>query len=523
MTRGRCVVVVVLGMLMIASAAAAAASGIDITPVEGQSFTGDVVGGLVCPLASATITWGDATATSAGSSDGSTGIYGTHTYAEEGSYSGSVSYTYTPFRTCPTGTQTASFQARVQDAALTASGGNLSGTAGQPLSGVVAHFTDANPPASAGEFSAQIGWGDGARTFGTVAAAPAGGFDISGTHTYSTAGSYAVSVTVSDLGGSASSASSAAQIAAPPPPPPPPAHITARFIVNPSAPCLFTKTLLDARDSTLAPGGTNTIYTWDIQSTNGGGGTPGEYDSADPVFVATSDLPYDDVEQEVYVGHATHNTPGFGPTGYNIFDVHLLASPIQVSLTIQQDVPGQGVIYATSPVRTVTFTNADVKLRIGYPGFSPTGTPPVWVLSPGRRHGCPAVTARRFFGVAGVPSSVALAKLAAHSLVVLTAGRSIKLKAGCKNLVKNCFASLDVLARAPKLTRTRRSLPASLGSKTFVVPAGKTISVTIPLKARGQALARAHNLHQVTLVLGSIGARGKIVQTLRTVRLRTGR
>ena len=94
-----------------------------------------------------------------------------------------MSYTYLFTRNCPTGTQTASFQATVQDAPLTANGVNLAGPAGQSLSGVVGHFTDGYPAAGAGEFSAQINWGDGAKTFGTVTAAATGGFDVTGAHT----------------------------------------------------------------------------------------------------------------------------------------------------------------------------------------------------------------------------------------------------------------------------------------------------------------------------------------------------
>src|ERR1017187_6995987 len=58
-----------------------AAAGVDITTVEGQSFTGKVVDIGSCSLASATISWGDG-ATSAGTSDGGTGIQGHHTYAQ---------------------------------------------------------------------------------------------------------------------------------------------------------------------------------------------------------------------------------------------------------------------------------------------------------------------------------------------------------------------------------------------------------------------------------------------------------
>jgi hypothetical protein len=513
---------VMLGMLLIAPVASAAAAGVDITTTEGQSFTGNVVNGLVCPLLSATINWGDGT-TSAGTSDGSTGIQGTHTYAEEGTFSGSVSFTYTRggVFSCPTGAQTATFQATVQDAALTWLGRNLTGTAGQSVSGMVAHFSDANPAAGAGDFSAQITWGDGTSSSGSVSAAAGGGFDVSGTHTYNAAGSYMVSVAVTDAGGSTATTSSTAQIAAAPPPPPPPPNITARFIVNPSSPCLLTKTLLDARDSTLVPGGTNTGYEWNID-----GNDIADSIFSSPVLDATNWLPYDN-SQAVYRGQVTRDVPGFGPTVYNVFRVHLLAPPLQVTLSVQQVVPGRGLIGASSPVRTITFTNPDESLLIGYPGSSVVDTPPAWVINPGQRHGCPPITDRRFFGVKAVPGSVALAKLA-RAAVVLSSGSSIKLQVGCKNPVKGCFASLDVLSRAPKLShaaraRGHRSLPPSLGSKAFVVPAGKTITVTVHLSARGRALARAHQLRRVTLLLGSVGAQGKIVRTLRTVRLRTGR
>ncbi len=202
----------VLGLLVLAPAAAGAAAGVDVTTVEGQSFTGNVVAGLSCPLNSATITWGDGTAGSAGTSDGSTGITGTHTYGEEGSYSGSVSFTYTPLRTCPTGTQTVSFQATVQDAPLTATGRNIAGTAGQSLTAIVAHLSDANPSPTANDFSAQITWGDGSTSSGSVTAAAGGGFDVTGTHTYNTAGNYTVNTSITDLGGSSATAAATVTI-----------------------------------------------------------------------------------------------------------------------------------------------------------------------------------------------------------------------------------------------------------------------------------------------------------------------
>jgi hypothetical protein len=200
-------------LLVFVPGAGAAAAGVDISSVEGQSFTGDVVGGLTCPLASATITWGDGTSTP-GTSDGSTGIQGTHTYAEEGTYSGSVAYAYTPLRTCPSGPQTASFQATVQDAPLTGAGQSITGTAGQSLSAVVAHIDDANPSATTTDLSAQISWGDGTTSSGSLSAGAGGGFDVTGTHTYASAGSYPINTAVADVGGAGTTATSTAQIAA---------------------------------------------------------------------------------------------------------------------------------------------------------------------------------------------------------------------------------------------------------------------------------------------------------------------
>ncbi len=221
------VVLVLAAALATARAVDAAPVGVNVAATEGQAFSGKVVGGLVCPLASATITWGDGTPPSAGTDDGNAGIVGTHIYAEEGAYAGSVSFTYKfTVRSCPTGTQTASFQATVQDAALSATGADVSGSAGRPVGGVVAHVSDANPGADAGDFSARIGWGDGTSSAGTVSAAATGGFDVTGSHTYATAGTFAVATSITDVGGSTAQATSSARISpappGPPPPPPPP-------------------------------------------------------------------------------------------------------------------------------------------------------------------------------------------------------------------------------------------------------------------------------------------------------------
>ncbi len=198
-------------------AADAAAVGSDVEAIEGQSFTGRVVTGLVCSVSNVAITWGDGTAPSADSDGSLAGIEGAHTYAEEGTYTGSVSFTYqSTVRGCPTGTQTVSFQATVRDASLTATGVDVSGTAGRPVNDVVAHFSDANPGADAGDFSARIDWGDGTSTAGTVSAA-AGGFDVTGSHTYAAAGTFTVTTSITDVGGNTAQATSSARISPAPP------------------------------------------------------------------------------------------------------------------------------------------------------------------------------------------------------------------------------------------------------------------------------------------------------------------
>jgi hypothetical protein len=191
-------------------------AGADFTITEGELFSGTVVDIGVCSLSSATIYWGDGTPTSAGVSDGGTGVQGSHTYADERTASGNVSYTCSNM----VGTQTAYFTATVTDAALTGAGRNISGTAGQTLTAAVAHIADANPGATQGDFVAQVAWGDGTTSSASVGVAAAGGFDVAGTHTYTTAGVYPVNTSITDVGGESTSVTSDAEIAVPPNPPP---------------------------------------------------------------------------------------------------------------------------------------------------------------------------------------------------------------------------------------------------------------------------------------------------------------
>jgi hypothetical protein len=85
------------------------------------------------------------------------------------------------------------------DAHITAAGVKFNVQQGVPaLNMRVATFTDPDPGATAGEYTATIAWGDGTSSSGTVTADPGGGFDILGSHTYAQAGTLTALVTVGD-------------------------------------------------------------------------------------------------------------------------------------------------------------------------------------------------------------------------------------------------------------------------------------------------------------------------------------
>jgi streptogramin lyase len=85
------------------------------------------------------------------------------------------------------------------DKGLTVTRTSITPTERSSFTGVVATFTDADPSATPGSFTASITWGDGSTSAGTVSADARGGFDVTGTHTHAEEGKYAVAVTVTDV------------------------------------------------------------------------------------------------------------------------------------------------------------------------------------------------------------------------------------------------------------------------------------------------------------------------------------
>jgi Tol biopolymer transport system component len=102
------------------------------------------------------------------------------------------------------------------DGSLTASGTTILPNTGSAFTGTVASFTDTDPSATATDFTATIDWGDGTSSTasganGTIVTAN-GGFEVRGTHTYTADGTYALSVTITDVAGRQAQAASTAKV-----------------------------------------------------------------------------------------------------------------------------------------------------------------------------------------------------------------------------------------------------------------------------------------------------------------------
>jgi hypothetical protein len=93
---------------------------------------------------------------------------------------------------------------------------SLSGAPGVGIGGVVGSFTDSAPNAKVSNYVATIQWGDGATSAGTIVFnSITGRFDVNGTHTYASAGTYAVAIAVADSVGIGVTIHSGADIVAP--------------------------------------------------------------------------------------------------------------------------------------------------------------------------------------------------------------------------------------------------------------------------------------------------------------------
>jgi hypothetical protein len=185
------------------------ATGLSVNATEGTPYSGPVAtfadvdaDGTAAEYA-ATIDWGDGSSASTGVITGageSFTVTGSHTYADEGSYT--VKTTISDVDNAAN-VAAAMSTATVADAALAATGVSL--TTPDPLNGIVASFTDASTT-SASDFRATIDWGDGSPTSSAPVSGSGGSFTVTGNHTYASLGFFTVTTHVVDDGGSTATA-----------------------------------------------------------------------------------------------------------------------------------------------------------------------------------------------------------------------------------------------------------------------------------------------------------------------------
>jgi hypothetical protein len=188
------------------------ANGTTFGATEGVTFTGTVATftdpdpASTAAEYSATIDWGDTTPTTPGtisSSGPPPGQYftvnGTHIYAEEGGYN--VTVTITDFDNAKNNATVIS-TANVRDAPLVSKCATKP-VSTQTYSGPTAMFTDQSSTGTLSDFSATISWGDSSSSPGTITGGPGNApYTVSGTHTYASTGTFSITTSIKDVGGS---------------------------------------------------------------------------------------------------------------------------------------------------------------------------------------------------------------------------------------------------------------------------------------------------------------------------------
>jgi hypothetical protein len=189
------------------------ATGTPVNAIEGTQFTGTVATFTdpdptdTAGEYSASIDWGDGSLTSPSpgtvtGGNGSFTVTGSHMYAEEGSYPITVTIRDVDNPSNPVIVKST---AKVVDAALSSTCAMPAFTA-QTYSGPTATFTDKSSTGTLSDFSATINWGDGSST-GTISGGPGNApYTVSGSHTYGSTGTFTVTTTVKDVGGSTTTA-----------------------------------------------------------------------------------------------------------------------------------------------------------------------------------------------------------------------------------------------------------------------------------------------------------------------------
>jgi hypothetical protein len=171
-----------------------------------------------CPTTPQHVDWGDGSGSDiAPDCDvpvvGDYSLSATHTYAHAGHYDISVG---------PAGSTVPAAGAQIAAAPLTAAPVTVTATAGTSFTSTLATFSSADTSATAGDFTASIDWGDGAQGTGTITPASGGGFTLSGSHSYPTAGLHIAVVAITATGGGSATVRTKVDVNPPPPAPTPP-------------------------------------------------------------------------------------------------------------------------------------------------------------------------------------------------------------------------------------------------------------------------------------------------------------
>jgi len=195
--------------LVQANLEAITATGTTFGATEGVTFTGTVATftdpdrASTAAEYSATIDWGDATQPTPGTISGQGGqftVSGTHTYAEQGTYSVTITITDADNRN---NNATVTSTARVSDARLSSTCATTP-VSTQTYNGPTAMFIDQSSTGTLSDFSATIFWGDSSSSPGTITGGPGNApYTVTGTHTYASTGTFLITTTINDVDGSA--------------------------------------------------------------------------------------------------------------------------------------------------------------------------------------------------------------------------------------------------------------------------------------------------------------------------------
>lgn len=211
-----------------------ATTNLEYKAIEGNPTGRNIVGYFTDSNPSAiasdfigSINWGDGNTTKVAAGDiaiagtSSAGVrfavYGNHTYIKPASYDPVVNITDDGGNSATTGGPTAALRESefdVSDAPIT--GSTVIGQTaknGKTFSGVVATFTDGDPFAIASDYQVTINWGDGHTTTVTPTySSSTRRWSVSGSHVYSSKGTYQIVSLITDVAGQSAKVTSSIKV-----------------------------------------------------------------------------------------------------------------------------------------------------------------------------------------------------------------------------------------------------------------------------------------------------------------------